>query len=148
MSSPGFVTLTQSKWQKEQLCCTQMSIVDAPPLDAFKARLDVALGSLVWWLATLHIAGGLKLDDHYGPFQPRPFYDSMILWFYGYQAHRVRQVYRAARALTQYKMIIESLRLESPLRSSCPTINPWWPAGPCFEKTGVAECISARTMAL
>jgi len=26
--------------------------------EAFKARLDVALGSLVWWLATLHIAGG------------------------------------------------------------------------------------------
>ena len=52
--------------------------VDAPSLEAFKARLDVALGSLVWWLATLHIAGGLKLDDHCGPFQPRPFYDSMI----------------------------------------------------------------------
>ena len=51
--------------------------VDAPSLEAFKARLDVALGSLVWWLATLHIAGGLKLDDHCGPFQPRPFYDSM-----------------------------------------------------------------------
>ena len=33
------------------------------PKEAFKARLDVALGSLVWWLATLHIAGGLKLDD-------------------------------------------------------------------------------------
>ena len=31
--------------------------VDAPSLQAFKARLDVALGSLVWWLATLHIAG-------------------------------------------------------------------------------------------
>ena len=45
----------------------------------FKARLDVALGSLVWWLATLHIAEGLKFDDHCGPFQPRPFYDSMIL---------------------------------------------------------------------
>ena len=42
--------------------------------------LNVALGSLVCWLATLHIAGGLKLDDHYGPFQPWPFYDSMILW--------------------------------------------------------------------
>ena len=53
--------------------------VDAPPLEAFKARLDVALGSLVWWLATLHIAGGLKLNDHCGPFQPRPFHDSMIL---------------------------------------------------------------------
>ena len=40
--------------------------------------LKVALGSLVWWLATLHIAGGLKLNDHCGPFQPRPFYDSVI----------------------------------------------------------------------
>jgi len=37
----------------------------------------VALGSLVCWLVTLHIAGGLKRDDRYGPFQPRPFYDSM-----------------------------------------------------------------------
>ena len=51
-------------------------VVDAPSLEAFKARLDVALGSPVWWLVTLHIAGGLKLDDHCGPFQPRPFYDS------------------------------------------------------------------------
>ena len=51
--------------------------VDASSLKAFKARLDVALGSLVWWLATLHIAEGLKLDDHCGPFQPRPFCDSM-----------------------------------------------------------------------
>jgi len=32
--------------------------VDAPSLEAFKARLDVAPGSLVCWLATLHIAGG------------------------------------------------------------------------------------------
>ena len=32
--------------------------VDAPSLEAFKARLDVALGSPVCWLATLHIAGG------------------------------------------------------------------------------------------
>ena len=32
--------------------------VDAPSLQAFKARLDVALGSLVWCLVILHIAGG------------------------------------------------------------------------------------------
>ena len=32
--------------------------VDAPSLQAFKARLDVALGSLVCWLVTLNIAGG------------------------------------------------------------------------------------------
>ena len=31
--------------------------VDVPSLEAFKARLDVALGSLGCWLATLHIAG-------------------------------------------------------------------------------------------
>ena len=31
--------------------------VDAPSLEAFRARLDVALGSLVWWLETLHTAG-------------------------------------------------------------------------------------------
>jgi len=54
-------------------------VVDASSLEAFKARLDVALGSLVWWLATLPMARGLKLDGHCGLFQPRPFYDSMIM---------------------------------------------------------------------
>ena len=49
-------------------------VVGAPSLEAFKVRLD--LGSLVWWLAALHKAEGLKLHDHYGPFQPRPLYDS------------------------------------------------------------------------
>jgi len=38
-------------------------VVDAPSLEAFKVRLAVALGSLVWWWVTLHIAGGLELDD-------------------------------------------------------------------------------------
>ena len=50
-------------------------VVDAPSLEAFKARLDVALGSLVCWLATLHIAGGLKLNGHCGFVRPRPFCD-------------------------------------------------------------------------
>jgi len=50
-------------------------VVDAPYLEAFKARLNVSLGSLVRWLVTLHIAGGLKLYDHCGSFQPSPFYD-------------------------------------------------------------------------
>ena len=35
-------------------------VVDTPSLEAFKARLDVALGSLVWWLVTLPVAGGSK----------------------------------------------------------------------------------------
>jgi len=33
-------------------------VVDTPSLETVKAKLDVALGSLVWWLVTLHIAGG------------------------------------------------------------------------------------------
>jgi len=37
----------------------------------------VALRSLVYWLATMPTGEGLKLDDHSGPFQSRPFYDSM-----------------------------------------------------------------------
>ena len=53
-------------------------VVDTPPLEAFKVRLDVALGSLVQWLVTAHTAGGLKLDDHCGPFQPRPLYDMIV----------------------------------------------------------------------
>jgi len=35
-----------------------LEVVDALSLEAFKARLDVALGSLVCLLVTLHIAGG------------------------------------------------------------------------------------------
>ena len=38
-------------------------VVDASAQEAFKTWLDVALGSLVQWLVTMHIAGGLKLDD-------------------------------------------------------------------------------------
>lgn len=38
----------------------------------------MALGSLVLWLASLHMVGGLKLHDHCSPFQARPFSDSMI----------------------------------------------------------------------
>ena len=35
-------------------------VVDAPSLEAFKTRLDVALGSVGCWLETLHIAGGVE----------------------------------------------------------------------------------------
>ena len=38
-------------------------VVDALSLEAFKARLNEALGSLVQWLATLPTAGRLKLNN-------------------------------------------------------------------------------------
>jgi len=56
--------------------------VNAPSLEVFKARLDGDLGNLIWYqierLTTLPVAGGLEPDDPWGPFQPKPFYDSMI----------------------------------------------------------------------
>ena len=38
--------------------CPERLWMSRPSLEVFKARLDGALGSLVWWLVTLHIAGG------------------------------------------------------------------------------------------
>jgi len=51
--------------------------VAAPSLEMFKARLDGALSTLGWWKMSLLMAGGLEPADLYGPFQPKPFYDSM-----------------------------------------------------------------------
>jgi len=56
--------------------------VDALSLEMFKARLDGALGSLlqcqIWRLVALPVAAGLELDEPWSPFQPKPFYDSVI----------------------------------------------------------------------
>ena len=54
-------------------------VIDTCSLEALKPRLDGALGNLVWWELSLPTAGGLELDDLKGPFQPKPFYDFMIL---------------------------------------------------------------------
>ena len=43
----------------------------------------MALGSLVCWLATLHIAGELKQGDCCGSFQPRPFYNNVLDYISG-----------------------------------------------------------------
>ena len=51
-------------------------MMDAPSLQAFKARLDVALGSLGCWLASLHIAGGWNWMSTVLLFNPGH------LWFY------------------------------------------------------------------
>jgi len=32
--------------------------VNIPPLEALKARLDGALGSLIWWVSALPVSGG------------------------------------------------------------------------------------------
>ena len=52
--------------------------VDATSLQAFKARLDVALGSLGCWLVTLHIAGGWNWMSTVGLFNPGHS-DSMMI---------------------------------------------------------------------
>ena len=60
-------------------------VMGAPTLEVFKTRLDGALGSLVqyqiWRLVVLPVAGEVELDDPWGPFQPKPFYDWQMLIF-------------------------------------------------------------------
>jgi len=54
-------------------------VVDAPSLETFKVRLNEALSNMVQLKMSLIIAGGLDKMTLKGPFQPKPFYDSMIL---------------------------------------------------------------------
>jgi len=51
-------------------------VVDAPPLGGIQCQAGCGSGQP----DSQPTAGGLKLDDHCGPFQPRPFYDSLSLW--------------------------------------------------------------------
>ena len=37
--------------------------VDVPSLEVIKARLDAILGSLIFWVTTVPMAGGWELDD-------------------------------------------------------------------------------------
>lgn len=53
--------------------------VDAPSLEGLKARLDETWSKLVWWKMSLPMAGG-ELDDLWGPFQPKPFRDTSLVW--------------------------------------------------------------------
>ena len=47
--------------------CPERQWMPHPSLEVFKARLDGALGSLVWYemwrLVALHVVGGLELED-------------------------------------------------------------------------------------
>ena len=54
--------------------------VAAPSLAVLKARLDGALSNLVWWKVSLLVAREVELVDLQGPSQPKPFYDSIILF--------------------------------------------------------------------
>ena len=49
---------------------------DAPSLEAFQDRLGGILGSLIWWVATLPMAGCLELDDLQDLLQPKTCFDS------------------------------------------------------------------------
>jgi len=53
--------------------------VAAPSLAVFKARLDGALSSLGWGKVSLPVAGGLVRGGLQGPFQPKLFYDSVVI---------------------------------------------------------------------
>ncbi|KAJ7405520.1 hypothetical protein BTVI_68824 [Pitangus sulphuratus] len=52
-------------------------MIAAPCLEVFKARLDGAVRNVVEWKLSLPMAVGFEQDDLQGPFQPKPFGDSM-----------------------------------------------------------------------
>jgi len=56
--------------------------VAAPSLAVLKARLDGAWSTLGWWKMSLLMAGGMELNNLYGPFQPKPFCDSQHRYRY------------------------------------------------------------------
>jgi len=53
-------------------------VADAPSLETFKVRLDGALNNLTQLKMSLLIAGALDWMIFKGPFQHKPFYDSMV----------------------------------------------------------------------
>ncbi|KAK4829892.1 hypothetical protein QYF61_007284 [Mycteria americana] len=53
--------------------------VDAPSLETFKVRLDRALSNLIQLKMSLLMEGELDLMAFKCPFQPKLFYDSVIL---------------------------------------------------------------------
>ena len=77
-------------------------VVDAPSLEAFKARLDRAVSSLVCGGRCPRIQQDLK-----GPFQPNPFYESVLLEFH---------------KQTKTKWVPRPLSLSSHI---CPTKDHW-----------------------
>ena len=50
------------------------------PRKVFEPGLDEVLGNLIWWVATLPMAGGLELYDFWNPFPHKPFNDSMSMY--------------------------------------------------------------------
>jgi len=52
---------------------------DVPSLEAFKARLNGALGSLIYWMATPQTGGVLGQGGLCGVFKLKPFYEVLLL---------------------------------------------------------------------
>ena len=77
-----FVSSVQTQRYPDGKGCLPEEAVDAPSLQAFKARLDVALGSLGCWLATLHIAGGWNWMSIVLLFNPGHY--GMLLFYDGH----------------------------------------------------------------
>jgi len=65
---------------------------------------------------------GLKLDDHCGPFQPRPFYDSMILWNSKCLGENERNCHVPSSHLLHW---VHNFNFPLELGISCPRLSFW-----------------------
>jgi len=68
-------------WGFSVFLSPQTAAADGPSLEVLKARLDEALGSLTWWLATLPTAGRWNWVILKAPSNP----SHSVIWFYGLQ---------------------------------------------------------------
>lgn len=68
-------------------------------LEMFKAWLDWATDNLIYWKVSLCQAGGLELDCLEGPFQAKPFCDSVILRLCGSKSYLRHHCYYKAEKL-------------------------------------------------
>ena len=57
MRHSQFIMMVVRRWHR-----LPREAVDAPSLQVLKARLDEALGNLVWWEVSLPVAEGLEPD--------------------------------------------------------------------------------------
>lgn len=99
----------------EQVACRS---VDAPSLEAFKARLGRALGSLICWGQPAH-SMELHLDDLEGPSQPKPFYNAVIwskLWNFPSAFHKNGDSQHSHSTHQFHLQLLSSDRFQWPLK--------------------------------
>lgn len=69
-----YIIKKSQKKQSKLQCLLSENILFKMQTEIFPLKIVMTNSTRKQWLATLPMTGGLRQDDHYGHFQPRPFY--------------------------------------------------------------------------